>query len=266
MFHLEWGFSIGETMNTKICTKCGKEKAANTEFFHKQRGGKYGLAATCKGCVKIYHEANKEKILKRRKQYYEANKEKISKRKREYRKANKDKIAEYDKQYRKANKDKVAERQKQYREANKEKIKQYLEANKNKISKQQKQYCEANKEKIAEYRKQHRKKNGHLYRQWQNKRRAAKLNQTPDYANLDLIKLIYKYCPDDYEVDHMIPLANGGLHHESNLCYLPKCVNRSKGANTIEEFGEEEFNKHVIYWQDILHQLCTQFHNFSPVF
>ena len=210
MFHLEWGFSIGETMNTKICTKCGKEKAANTEFFHKQRGGKYGLAATCKGCVKIYHEANKEKILKRRKQYYEANKEKISKRK--------------------------------------------------------KKYYGANKEKIAQQQQQYRKKNRHLTRQKKAKRRAAKLKQTPDYANLDLIKLIYENCPDGYQVDHMIPLANGGLHHESNLCYLPKCVNRSKGANTIEEFGEEEFNKHVIYWQDILHQLCTQFHNFSPVF
>ena len=213
-------------MNTKICTKCGEEKAATTEFFYKQKRGKYGLTARCKSCRKIYSQQNKEKISKRGKQYREINKEKISERKKQYREANKDKIAE--------------------------KTKQWQQANKEKISKRKKKYYGANKEKIAQQQQQYRKKNRHLTRQKKAKRRAAKLKQTPDYANLDLIKLIYENCPDGYQVDHMIPLANGGLHYESNLCYLPASINSSKGAKGIEEFGEEDFNRNVIYWQDML--------------
>jgi hypothetical protein len=38
-------------MNTKICTKCGIEKLATTEFFHKSSTGKYGFHARCKVCI-----------------------------------------------------------------------------------------------------------------------------------------------------------------------------------------------------------------------
>ena len=91
-----------------------------------------------------------------------------------------------------------------------------------------------------------------MTRQQKAKRRAAKLKQTPYYANLDLIKLIYENCPNGYQVDHMMPLVSGGLHHESNLCYLPASINTAKGAKTIEEFGLDTFNKNVVYWQDHL--------------
>jgi len=182
--------------NTKRCTKCQEEKLATSEFFHRDKSRKDGLCQRCKICIKIYHQANKERISKRGSQYYKANKEKI---------------AAKQKQYRKANRKRVLEKKKQYREENR-----------------------------------------HLIQHWTGSRRAAKLKQTPDYTNLDLIKLIYKNCPHGYEVDHMIPISGGGLHHESNLCYLPKDVNQSKGAKTIKEFGEEKFNKNVIYWQDVL--------------
>ena len=57
---------------------------------------------------------------------------------------------------------------------------------------------------------------------------------------------------EGYEVDHMIPISKGGLHHQDNLCYLPALVNRSKGGRTIEEFGEKEFNENVINWKSIV--------------
>ena len=84
------------------------------------------------------------------------------------------------------------------------------------------------------------------------KRRALKLQQTPDYANLNLIKMIYEHCPEGYDVDHIQPLAKSGLHHESNLCYLPSNINYQKQTKSIEEFGVDKFNKHVVYWQDVL--------------
>ena len=194
-------------MNTKICTKCGEEKVATTEFFYRHKRGKYGLRGQCKSCYKIYEQVNKEKIK---------------------------------------------ERQKQYRQDNRERRKQYKQANQDRIAEQDRQYREANKEKISKRNKQYRKKNRHLIRQQKAKRRAAKLNQTPDYANHGLIKLIYENCPKGCHVDHMMSLVSGGSHHETNLCYLPASINIAKGAKTIEEFGLDTFNKNVIYWQDHL--------------
>lgn len=37
---------------TKICTKCGAEKRATSEYFYKCEGGKYGVRSFCKECEK----------------------------------------------------------------------------------------------------------------------------------------------------------------------------------------------------------------------
>lgn len=63
------------------------------------------------------------------------------------------------------------------------------------------------------------------------KYRAAKLNRTPVWANLDKIKEIYERCPEGYHVDHIVPLQGdlvSGLHVESNLQYLTSTDNLKK--------------------------------------
>jgi hypothetical protein len=76
--------------------------------------------------------------------------------------------------------------------------------------------------------------------------RARKYNATPADANKKLIKEIYKACPDGHEVDHIIALAEGGLHHESNLQYLPALENRKKNRT-------QTYNTSLaIKWQDIV--------------
>ena len=159
------------------------------------------------------------------KAYREANKESLAAKKKAYREANKEKIASKDKAYREANKDK----KKAYREANKEKIaaklKAYKEANKEKITAQNKAYGEANKE----------KRNAHTA-----KRRARKLNQTPDLNIAEKVEIESMYLYNrifnavmpkkEWHVDHIEALANGGLHHPSNLQVLTKHDNLSKGA------------------------------------
>ena len=145
-------------MNTpyvfKRCTKCGETLPATTEYFHKAKGGKYGLRGKCKKCEaeygKQYREDNKDKERERYKQYYENNKDKIK----QYREDNKDKIAERNKQWYENNKDKILEQHKQWRENNKNYMKQYREDNKDKLREQRKQYYEDNKDKIAEQHKQ----------------------------------------------------------------------------------------------------------------
>jgi len=68
------------------------------------------------------------------------------------------------------------------------------------------------------------------------KYKANKIKRTPTYINLEKIKLIYKLCPKDYQVDHIIPL-NGhnvcGLHIENNLQYLLAKENNIK-LNTFK--------------------------------
>lgn len=65
------------TNETKQCTKCGEEKPATVEYFHKN--GNRRLRSYCKICIakrkKEWYEANKEHCVKKSKAYYEANKE-----------------------------------------------------------------------------------------------------------------------------------------------------------------------------------------------
>ena len=76
--------------------------------------------------------------------------------------------------------------------------------------------------------------------------RARKRNAIPDNADLNLIRKIYQYVPEGYQVDHKIPLANGGLHHQDNLQYLPASENARKGKRDVYDESK------VIRWQDLL--------------
>ena len=89
----------GGFMKTKKCTKCGEEKPATAEFFH--RRGK-GLQYYCKVCVTKYHRANRETIAERKKQHHQANRETIAERKKKHYQANREVTLELAKQYRHA--------------------------------------------------------------------------------------------------------------------------------------------------------------------
>ena len=39
-----------------------------------------------------------------------------------------------------------------------------------------------------------------------------------------------------YHVDHVVPLAKGGLHHENNLVVMRGDINQRKAARIIPEF------------------------------
>lgn len=65
------------------------------------------------------------------------------------------------------------------------------------------------------------------YRHDKAKRRTLEKSYSASGSS-KLIKLIYLNCPAGYVVDHIMPLAKGGLHHEDNLQYLPAKVNLQK--------------------------------------
>jgi hypothetical protein len=50
-------------MNTKVCTgDCRKELPATTEFFHKNKKGKYGVAAECRECFNKKHKKRNKPV------------------------------------------------------------------------------------------------------------------------------------------------------------------------------------------------------------
>ncbi len=62
-------------------------------------------------------------------------------------------------------------------------------------------------------------------------RKALKIKATPSWANLNKIREIYRTCPENYHVDHIIPLKGElvcGLHVEYNLRHLPALENMQK--------------------------------------
>lgn len=99
---------------------------------------------------------------------------------------------------------------------------------------------------LKEYTKNHYIENRETYRkkqkQWKlanpkmrcqqaAKRRAAKLQRTPEWSDLDQIKQIYADCPYNLAVDHIIPMQGkfvSGLHVPENLQYLDLPTNSAK--------------------------------------
>jgi hypothetical protein len=84
----------------------------------------------------------------------------------------------------------------------------------------------------------------------QGRRRARVRNQIPDDADFDKIRKIYQRCKQmceetgiEYEVDHIIPIAKGGLHHQDNLQIITKSENRSKGCKIDGE--DSTFDRHT---------------------
>ena len=106
------------------------------------------------------------------------------------------------------------------KEKTKKRLDRWREQNPEKWKDQNKRYPEKNNAKSA-------------------KRRATVKDQTP-YLTEDEIKqilTIYQECSKisteigiPHEVDHIIPICNGGLHHPDNLQILTMKENRSKGS------------------------------------
>lgn len=113
-------------VHSKTCSKCGECKPATLEFFHPNKGGKYGLRGQCRPCrLAVIRDQIKEPDIAARRKAYSA--EYISSgrnaaRNREWNKGNPEKARIIAATWRSRNKDKVREAQQKYREANRDKV------------------------------------------------------------------------------------------------------------------------------------------------
>ena len=89
-----------------------------------------------------------------------------------------------------------------------------------------------NREKSREKSRTWRQANPSKRRAGDAKRRAAKLQRTPPWADPEAIRVFYEGCPAGHHVDHTVPLQGkliSGLHVLENLQYLPAAENIAKG-------------------------------------
>ena len=101
-----------------------------------------------------------------------------------------------------------------------------------------KKYYEENREATLERQRKYYKNNLEKDREKNARRRAAKLQRTPEWADREAIKEIYYNCPQGMHVDHIIPLQGetvSGLHVPENLQYLTPQENAAKGNNYASE-------------------------------
>ena len=84
---------------------------------------------------------------------------------------------------------------------------------------------------VIDWHKRNPEKQAEYSRKNSAKRKAAQLDRTPAWADLDAMAVIYELCPPGYHVDHIVPLQGrlvSGLHVPKNLQYLTASQNTSK--------------------------------------
>jgi hypothetical protein len=178
----------------RTCSKCGRELPFDKFTKNKTKAG--GIDNICLECN-----------VKKSKEWNEKNP-----------KAKRD----LDKRYQEKNKEKILERKKndyyKNREERLEKAKEHYKANKEYI-----------KERINEYRKTDRGKA--VKRASESKRRAQQEDSDITADFLQQLKEETEYCElcgkylENPELDHIIPLAIGGPHYQSNVRYICKDCN-----------------------------------------
>lgn len=120
----------------------------------------------------------------------------------------------------------------------KKKNKDYYEKNKDSLSLYYKKRYEDNKEAINTRNRAWKKENPDKVASIKAKRRANRLNATPEWFEKELVDLVYKRCKTlnemwgtSFQVDHFIPLQGEdvcGLHCWENLQLLDLSLNCSK--------------------------------------
>jgi len=207
--------------SNKDCDFAGQKQELSK--FHKKKGTYDGFHSRCKSCVKKankkYHIENQESKNSRSKNYYNDNKEDCKIQQEQWRLNNQDWTENYNSNYYDDHKVKLLKDANNYYQNNKNSKEEYYQKNREEILKKKKLDRELNPEKYAR-----RDLIGKA------KRRAAKLQRSPKWADNEIIAGIYDAAKSLEQEDgikrhvhHYYPLRGklfSGLHVENNLVIL----------------------------------------------
>jgi hypothetical protein len=215
----------------KTCSKCRQEKTLESFSRHNgEKSAKSGYRSTCKSCDvqynREYRNRNREKVNARRREWGKKNP--ISKKEsdRKYRENNPERIRENHKTWRERNAEHVAEYRRLYLSVHGERKKQldreYGRANRQKNNDAARRYRLKNPEKVREMHRKQELKHPDRGRMKQSRRRALlRENGVFLVTQKDVARMLNKPCAycggKSVHIDHVIPLAKGGVHGVGNL-------------------------------------------------
>jgi hypothetical protein len=193
------------------------EKVRTLEFFAPDKRNPDGLGGGCRTCTRVacresnrkWREANRERAREKYRKWAAANPGKVCERVRKWREANPESIRESNRKWREANPESIRESNRKYRAANPEK--DLAKCSKRRAIKRAALDPSANHSAIAEI--------------------------------FDTAKLAEAFTGKPFAVDHIIPLARGGKHHEDNLRHLPARLNGIKHDKLDCEVTDIEFKR-----------------------
>lgn len=171
-----------------------------------------------------FKDPKKEKEYKRK--WYKANRKKVLTRMKAWYKANREHALSYQKTYREANPDRVSASKRNSYESNREQYlltsKAWYEANYERARATRKAWSEAHPEFVCEYSRRRRAKE-----------KNATVPMTPKERQMMLVlertrKRLQKKTGREHEIDHIVPIDHGGIHHPCNLRVLDASANSSK--------------------------------------
>jgi len=161
---------------------------------------------------------------------------------------NRERIAAINKTYCERNRERIATTSKIYRERNRERIaiteKAWNERNRERRAITNKAWNERNRERRAIINKAWKERNPELVREKVRRRRAKKKNAQVTLTANEKTKLLVlertrsklqEETGRVYHLDHILPLAHGGLHHPLNLRILEDAENLSKKDKLLPE-------------------------------
>jgi 5-methylcytosine-specific restriction endonuclease McrA len=196
--------------------------------------------------LKLWREANKEKIREDNKLYQQENKEKIAENKRAYYRANREKFIERAKAQYAADQQKVIDRaaawNKEHPEKHRESESKWAKANPDKKNAATKRYREAHPELCKKRLRDWRKSNPALVRHYTQQRRA-RTSDSEGTITIEQVESLYnklggkcgacrKKLNGTYHLDHVMPLSLGGKHVIDNADILcPKCNQRKHATH-----------------------------------
>lgn len=178
--------------------------------------------------------------------------------------------AAYWRQYRIDNREARLAAQRKYREKNRERLRaayakyvsdpdvhrrkleqnrKWRQANPDKGRKYSREHKARNPEKISDYRRAYRKANPEQHRASEAERRALKKGVAASmlcgFSNAYMVTIVQElttqpctYCGAEVgaEIDHIVPLVRGGLHHPQNLTPACRRCNTSKHTRLLGEW------------------------------
>lgn len=127
--------------------------------------------------------------------------------------------------------------------------KRWLERNSGRMKAYQKKWWSENRGRLRGYSKKYRQNNRHKKCALEMMRQAKKKSLTVPGTEKKILE-IYEFAAwlrqwFDVCVDHIIPLAHGGMHHPSNLQIIYSSENRRKGVKWLDYKPTVVFRKGV---------------------